>query len=62
MDDDEKMKKQKEREQQELNKKREKHLMQLDATKKLYINEIMRRGNMYEFSLMDMDVDENERE
>lgn len=48
MDDEEKMKMLKEREQQELNKKREQHLMQLDATKKLYINEIMRRGNIYD--------------
>jgi hypothetical protein len=50
MDETEIEKLQKEKEQQELNRKREQHLMQLDATKKLYINEIMRRGNMYENS------------
>ena len=36
--------------------------MQLDATKKLFINEIMRRGNMYfdnsNFMYFDMNEDE----
>ena len=37
--------------------------MQLDATKKLYINEIMRRSNMYDMSnFMDFDLTEQEKE
>ena len=38
----------KQREQEELNKKREQHLQQMDATKKMYINEIMRRTTFEE--------------
>ncbi len=61
MTDEERLRLAKEKEQLEVQKKREQHLAQLDATKKLYINEIMRRGNAFEAFSVDFDVTEADR-
>ncbi|CDW91018.1 UNKNOWN [Stylonychia lemnae] len=64
LDDDEKLKRQKEKELEEQEKKREQHLIQLDATKKLYINEMMRRSNMFDVRnyILDFDMTEQEKQ
>ena len=61
MTEEDRLKLAKEKEQLEVQKKRESHLGQLDATKKLYINEIMRRGNAFESFSIDFDITEADR-
>eukprot|EP00347_Sterkiella_histriomuscorum_P018502 403345268 len=64
LDEEERQRRQKEKEHADMIKKRDQHLMQLDSTKKLYINEIMRRANMFDITqyAMDFDLTEGERE
>lgn len=61
LDEDERQRRIKQKEHEEMIRKRDQHIAQLDATKKLYINEIMRRSAAFGSSYYDYDMDEEER-